>query len=124
MAKKKSVNCNSCIFRQFWKLQNFSKNNFYDKFDGEQDGNIGEHYGPPSVSYTHISAKNLGQFFKKWSYFSLDVRMESSDCGDPLKLGPHDAWFVFVMHEASWFAHRVYEKMCLIWVESVSPIER
>ncbi len=34
-----------------------------------------------------------------------------------LKLGPHDAWFVFMMHHASWFAHRVYEKMCLIWVD-------
>ncbi len=27
-----------------------------------------------------------------------------------LKLGPHDAWFVFVMCHASRFAHRVYEK--------------
>ncbi len=34
-----------------------------------------------------------------------------------LKLGPHYAWFVFVMRHASWFAHRVYEKMCLIWVD-------
>ncbi len=34
-----------------------------------------------------------------------------------VKLGPHDAWFVFVMRHASWFSHRVYEKMCLIWVD-------
>ncbi len=34
-----------------------------------------------------------------------------------VKLGPHDAWFVFVMRHASWFAHLVYEKMCLIWVD-------
>ncbi len=36
-----------------------------------------------------------------------------------VKLGPHDARFVFVMRYASWFAHRVYEKMCLIWVYEV-----
>ncbi len=35
----------------------------------------------------------------------------------PFKLGPHDAWFIFVMRHASWFAHRVYKKMCLIWVD-------
>ncbi len=35
----------------------------------------------------------------------------------PLKLGPHDVWFVFIMRHASWFAHRMYEKMCLIWVD-------
>ncbi len=34
-----------------------------------------------------------------------------------LKLGPHDAWFVFMMRHVSWFAHRVYEKMCIIWVD-------
>ncbi len=34
----------------------------------------------------------------------------------PIKLGPHDVWFVFVMRHVSWFTHRVYEKMCLIWV--------
>ncbi len=34
-----------------------------------------------------------------------------------LKLGPHDVWFVFVMHHASWIAHRMYEKICLIWVD-------
>ncbi len=33
------------------------------------------------------------------------------------KLGPHDAWFVFVMRHASWFAHCVYEKTVLIWVD-------
>ncbi len=32
-----------------------------------------------------------------------------------VKLGQYDAWFVFVMRHASWFTHRVYEKMCLIW---------
>ncbi len=34
-----------------------------------------------------------------------------------LKLGPHDAWFIFVMRHAPLFAHRAYEKMCLIWVD-------
>ncbi len=34
-----------------------------------------------------------------------------------IKLGPHDAWFVFVMRHASWFAHRVCKKMCLISVD-------
>ncbi len=34
-----------------------------------------------------------------------------------IKLGPHNVWFVFVMRHTSWFAHRVYEKMCLIWVD-------
>ncbi len=34
-----------------------------------------------------------------------------------LKLGPHDALFVFVMRHVSWFAHCVYEKICLIRVD-------
>ncbi len=34
-----------------------------------------------------------------------------------LKLGPHDEWYVFVMCDASWFAHHVYEEICVIWVD-------
>ncbi len=34
-----------------------------------------------------------------------------------LKLGPQDAWFVFMMLHVSWFAHCVYEKICIIWVD-------
>ncbi len=33
-----------------------------------------------------------------------------------IKLGPHDVWYVFVMRDASWFGHHVYEEMCVIWV--------
>ncbi len=38
-------------------------------------------------------------------------------CIASLKLDPHSAWFIFLMRHASWFAHRVYEKMCLIWTD-------
>ncbi len=32
-----------------------------------------------------------------------------------LKLGPHDVWYMFVMCDPSWFVHRVYEEICVIW---------
>ncbi len=34
-----------------------------------------------------------------------------------IKLGSHYVWYVFVMRDASWFAHRVYEEICEIWVD-------
>ncbi len=55
-----------------------------------------------------------GSVVHEFSY-GLPIHTYSLQCY--IKLGPHDAWFVFGMHHASWFVHRVYEKMCLIWVD-------
>ncbi len=34
-----------------------------------------------------------------------------------MKLGPHDVWYAFMMRDATWFAHGVYEEICVIWVD-------
>ncbi len=60
-----------------------------------------------------IDIKHIGYCWGFWVTSKTKLSTFLRWC---LKLGPHDAWFVFAMRYALWFAHHMYEKMCLIWV--------
>ncbi len=47
----------------------------------------------------------------------LAIWFSSLSASGFFKLCLHHAWYVLMMRHTSWFAHRVHEKMCVIWAD-------